>query len=105
MTRDDRDWLTDDFPELRDGPPWVMEEMILRQMDLAAPILGDDRPGVALEPSSAKPLLSSLLQSAVAVQLMTLGLVELAGTNPDLIRREERAYREAALIGDSSADW
>jgi hypothetical protein len=25
MTRDDRDWLTDDFPELRDAPPWVME--------------------------------------------------------------------------------
>ncbi len=31
MTRDDRDWLTDDFPELRDAPPWVMEEMIFAQ--------------------------------------------------------------------------
>ena len=57
------------------------------------------------EPSSAEPLLSSLLQSAVAVQLLTLGLVGLAGTNPDLIRREERAYREAALIGDATPDW
>ena len=44
MTRDDRDWLTDDFPELRDGPPWVMEEMIFAQAQLAAPILGADRP-------------------------------------------------------------
>jgi glucosamine--fructose-6-phosphate aminotransferase (isomerizing) len=67
--------------------------------------LPDEVQGVALEPSSAEPLLSSLLQSAVAVQLLTLGLVDLAGTNPDLIRREERAYREAALIGDAAPDW
>ena len=67
--------------------------------------LPDDVHGVALEPSSVEPLLSSLLQSAVAVQLLTLGLVDLAGTNPDLIRREERAYREAALIGDATPDW
>jgi glucosamine--fructose-6-phosphate aminotransferase (isomerizing) len=61
--------------------------------------------GVALEPSSAEPLLSSLLQSALAVQFLALGLVGLAGTNPDLIRREERAYREAARIGDATPDW
>ncbi len=61
--------------------------------------------GVALEPMAAEPLLSSLLQSAVAVQLLTLGIVELAGTNPDLIRREERAYREAARLGDETPDW
>ena len=67
--------------------------------------LPDDVHGVALEPPPAEPLLSSLLQSAVAVQLLTLGLVGLAGTNPDLIRREERAYREAALIGDATPDW
>ena len=60
---------------------------------------------VALEPPTAQPLLGSLLQSAVAVQLLTLGLVGLTGTNPDLIRREERAYREAALIGDATPDW
>ena len=39
------------------------------------------------------------------MQLLTLGLVELAGTNPDLIRREERAYREAARIADETPDW
>ena len=67
--------------------------------------LPDDVHGVAFEPSSAEPLLSSLLQSALAVQLLTLGLVGLAGTNPDLIRREERVYRDAALIGDATPDW
>ncbi len=67
--------------------------------------LPDDVYGVALEPLPTEPLLSALLQSAVALQLLTLGLVGLAGTNPDLIRREERAYREAALLGDATPDW
>jgi glucosamine--fructose-6-phosphate aminotransferase (isomerizing) len=39
VTRDDRSWLTDEYPELRDGPPWVMEEMILAERDLPAAIL------------------------------------------------------------------
>ncbi len=30
---DDRSWLTADYPELRDGPPWVMQEMIEAQRD------------------------------------------------------------------------
>jgi glutamine---fructose-6-phosphate transaminase (isomerizing) len=36
---DDRSWLTDEYPELRDGPPWVMEEMILAERALPEPIL------------------------------------------------------------------
>ncbi|HSD01200.1 MAG TPA: SIS domain-containing protein [Gaiellales bacterium] len=36
---DDRSWLTDEYPELRDGPPWVMEEMILAERDLPTAIL------------------------------------------------------------------
>jgi glutamine---fructose-6-phosphate transaminase (isomerizing) len=67
--------------------------------------LPGDVHGVALEPVAAEPLLTSLLQSAVAVQLLTLGIVKLAGTNPDLIRREECAYREAARLGDETPDW
>ena len=67
--------------------------------------LPDDVHGIAVEPLPAEPLLSSLLQSAVVVQFPTLGMVGLAGTNPDLIRREERAYREAEPIGDATPDW
>jgi fructoselysine-6-P-deglycase FrlB-like protein len=37
-----------------------------------------------------------LLAGAIALQLLTLELVHLAGTNPDLIRREEEPYRAAA---------
>jgi glucosamine--fructose-6-phosphate aminotransferase (isomerizing) len=76
----------------------------LAPASLLATLPGDVH-GVALEPSHAEPLLTSLLQSALAVQLLTLGLVGLAGTDPDLIRREERVYREAALIGDATPDW
>lgn len=45
--------------------------------------------------------LDSLLGSAVALQLLTLELAHLAGVNPDLIRREEAPYREAAEIAES----
>ena len=76
----------------------------LASESLLAALPGDVH-GVAFGPLPAEPLLASLLPSAVAVQLLTLGLVGLAGTNPDLIRREERAYREAALIGDATPDW
>src|SRR5262245_55298832 len=39
-------WHTDDFPELRDGPPWLMEEMIAAEPGLAAPILALRAEGV-----------------------------------------------------------
>ncbi|HMK92742.1 MAG TPA: hypothetical protein VK576_07065 [Thermoleophilia bacterium] len=62
--------------------------------------------GVALDPvDGPASLLPALLQGTVALQLLTLGLVMRAGVNPDLIRRDEKAYREAARIGDETADW
>ncbi|MEO7118388.1 MAG: SIS domain-containing protein [Candidatus Limnocylindrales bacterium] len=36
-----------DIPELRDGPPWVMEEMILAEPDLAATLVGDAKVSAA----------------------------------------------------------
>ncbi|MGH2614919.1 MAG: SIS domain-containing protein [Thermomicrobiales bacterium] len=36
-------WHTDDYPEWRTAPPWVMEEMVASQPNLVAPILGDIR--------------------------------------------------------------
>ena len=41
----------------------------------------------------------ALLTGAVALQLLTLELAHLAGAIPDLIRREQRPYREAAAVG------
>ena len=37
-----------------------------------------------------------LLAGAIALQLLTLELMQYAGTNPDLIRREQPAYKAAA---------
>jgi fructoselysine-6-P-deglycase FrlB-like protein len=45
--------------------------------------------------------LSSLLSTALSLQQLTLGLVHEAGVNPDLIRREEQPYREAAELAEA----
>ena len=42
-----------------------------------------------------------LLAGAIALQLLTLELVHAAGTNPDLIRREQDAYRAAAAAAST----
>ena len=43
------DWHTDDFPELRSGPPWVMQEMVEAQPDLLEAIAtGADTAPLAL---------------------------------------------------------
>jgi glutamine---fructose-6-phosphate transaminase (isomerizing) len=61
---------------------------------------------VELEPQAGPdPLLAALLQGAVTIQLLTLALVGLTGTNPDLIRREQAAYREAARIAADASLW
>jgi glucosamine--fructose-6-phosphate aminotransferase (isomerizing) len=44
---DDRGWLTEDYPELRAGPPWVMDDMILAERDLPAAILDGAGPETA----------------------------------------------------------
>ncbi len=68
-------------------------------------------PGVVADPTGAagasrrpaiEPRLAALLGSGVALQLLALAMVHRAGTNPDLIGREEPAQREsAAIIGAS----
>jgi fructoselysine-6-P-deglycase FrlB-like protein len=40
-------WHTDDFPELRSGPPWVMEEMVAAQPGLARTLLSSGVDGVS----------------------------------------------------------
>ena len=41
------DWHTDAFPELRPGPPWVMQEMIAAQPALVEALLCSPPPGTA----------------------------------------------------------
>ncbi len=50
--------------------------------------------------SGKASLLGMLLGEAIALQSLTLGMIDVAGWNPDLIRRESAPYRAAALAGD-----
>jgi len=55
--------------------------------------------------SDPLPPLRSLLGGAAALQRLTLALIADAGVNPDLIRREEAPYREAAALVEDRPDW
>ena len=47
----------------------------------------------------------ALLTGALSLQLLTLSLAHLVGVNPDLIRREQAPYREAAALAENRTDW
>ena len=51
------------------------------------------------------PTLACLLAGAGALQTLTLALAHARGTNPDLIRREEAPYRQAAQVAENVPDW
>ena len=69
--------------------------------DLEGAILSEDvTAGKLVIPPAALPeLVTSLLGGAVALQLLTVGLVHARKTNPDLLRREQAPYREAVAAG------
>ena len=70
-----------------------------RAQDVAAAAKALNMPTVILDelpPSSLPPVPAALLAGALAAQLLTLELVLAHGTNPDLIRREDPAYKAAA---------
>jgi fructoselysine-6-P-deglycase FrlB-like protein len=51
------------------------------------------------------PPLLPLLGGAAALQRLTIAMAANAGVNPDLIRREEEPYREAAELLEGGSDW
>jgi glucosamine--fructose-6-phosphate aminotransferase (isomerizing) len=55
--------------------------------------------------TDALPPLLTLLGGAAALQRLTLAMAAEAGVNPDLIRREEEPYREAAALVEDRQDW
>ena len=59
MSAEAASWHGPGYPELRDGPPWVMEEMIRAQSGLAGPIL--DTP-----PSGSEALAAAVTRAAAA---------------------------------------
>ena len=73
-----------------------------RSADVAAAASVLDMPTVALGTRDAVTPGEALLAGAVALQLLTLELYLAVGTNPDLIRREQPLYRQAAEAGPGS---
>jgi len=61
-------------------------------------VLRHPRPEVASSPVGST--LDVLATGALAIQALAVGLIHARGTNPDAIRREEIAYREAAAIAE-----
>ena len=63
--------------------------------------------GRMILPHAAKltPTTSALTASAMALQVLTLELVHDRGTYPDLIRREQAPWREAAAILEGTEEW
>ncbi len=59
--------------------------------------------GIVVVPDieAAPAPVSALTATALALQQLTMALVHRAEVNPDLIRREERPYREAAALTDA----
>jgi glutamine---fructose-6-phosphate transaminase (isomerizing) len=57
------------------------------------------------DPGLVDRRLAGLLAGAGALQMLTLELAHARHANPDLIRREQAAYRRAAYEAENSADW
>jgi fructoselysine-6-P-deglycase FrlB-like protein len=56
------------------------------------------------EPSLDRGL-AALLCGAGMLQTLTVALAHARETNPDLIRREQAPYRQAAAVAEDAADW
>ncbi len=56
-------------------------------------------------PATPLPPLAPLLGGAAALQTLTLALVAAVGVNPDLIRREEAPWRNAAAVAEDAGAW
>ena len=72
-----------------------VRDLLAAAAELRMPSVTVDAAELPLPPT-LEPVDGALLAGAVALQLLTLALVHAAGTNPDLIRREQPAYRAAA---------
>jgi fructoselysine-6-P-deglycase FrlB-like protein len=79
--------------------PHQREERDARSADVAAAAGILEMPTVQLALPDAATRAEALLAGAVALQVLTLELCLAIGTNPDLIRREQPLYRQAADAG------
>ena len=76
------DWHTDEFPELRSGPPWVMQEMIAAEPALVERLLGTPPDGVHV---AAGAIAEALAHGLPVISTPTGGIAGLIGTDAGLL--------------------
>jgi len=95
----DNDWHTDDFPELRSGPPWVMQEMIAAQPAVVEALLGGPPPGTA----EAAEAIGAALEQNRPVVVCGCGTSEHAARGVAALLSAALDPRRAALVQPRSA--
>ncbi len=88
------DWHTDAFPELRPGPPWVMQEMIAAQPALIEALLKSPPPGT----SSAGEAITSALEHRRPVIVCGCGTSEHAANAIATLLSAAVDHRRSALV-------
>jgi fructoselysine-6-P-deglycase FrlB-like protein len=90
----DRDWHTDAFPELRPGPPWVMQEMIAAQPAVVETLLSSPPPGT----SSAAGAIAAALERGRPVIVCGCGTSEHAAYGVAALLSAALDVSQAALV-------
>ena len=88
------DWHTDAFPELRPGPPWVMQEMIAAQPALVEALLSSPPPGT----SQAAEAMAAALEHHRPVIVCGCGTSEHAAEGIAALLSAAVDPRQAALV-------
>jgi glutamine---fructose-6-phosphate transaminase (isomerizing) len=88
------DWHTDAFPELRSGPPWVMQEMIGAQPELVEALLSSPPPGT----SQAAELVAAALEHNRPVIVCGCGTSEHAARGIAALLSAAVEPQQAALV-------
>jgi fructoselysine-6-P-deglycase FrlB-like protein len=90
----DRDWHTEDFPELRSGPPWVMQEMIAAQPAVVEALLSSPPPGT----SAAADAIRGALEDDLPVIVCGCGTSEHAARGVAALLSAALVPRKAHLV-------
>jgi glutamine---fructose-6-phosphate transaminase (isomerizing) len=91
---DNRDWHTDAFPELRPGPPWVMQDMIAAQPGLVEALLSTPPPGT----SGAAEAITAALEQRRPVVVCGCGTSEHAAHGVAALLSAALDPQQAALV-------
>jgi fructoselysine-6-P-deglycase FrlB-like protein len=99
MKPDAPGWHTDDFPELRDGPPWVMQDMMLLQGEMADEMLA----GAPEAAEAVAAAISQTLSDGLPVQVVGCGTSEHAAHGVAEILRRALPPQQRPLVRGRAA--